>query len=299
MRVKVKAPGSCGELAQGTIDGKSFLITCPIDVYSEVTATVDGSLAPLSIGNKAVIAVEKTLQYLQITDRNLHISVKSDLPMGKGMASSSADISAACQSIALCVGKVLTPDEIADIALSIEPTDGIFFPGVILFDHIKGKLRHSLGNAIPMYIAIFDVGGEIDTLHFNQRRDLKKLNRSKELQVRQAMNLIMLGLATQDISLIGKGATISALANQSILFKPHLEDIIHIGLAWGAVGVNIAHSGTVVGVLFSVDKMDKCSRCIEEIIKHCSGVKFLRTAQFISGGLMKLEGDSNEWKKCF
>lgn len=299
MRVTVKAPGSCGELAQGAIDGKSFLITCPIDVYSEVTATVCDNFIPLTIGSKAVLAIEKTLQYLQINNGNFHVSVKSELPIGKGMASSSADISATCQSIALSAGKFLTPDQIADIALSIEPTDGIFFPGVMLFDHITGQLRHSLGNAIPMHIAIFDVGGEIDTLHFNQRRDLKKLNHSKEMQVRQAMNLIMIGIATKDISLIGKGATISALANQSILFKPHLEDIINIALSWGAVGVNIAHSGTVVGVLFPINKMNQCPACIDEINKRCIGVKFLRTAQFISGGLTKQEGDSNEWEKCF
>lgn len=299
MRVTVKAPGSCGELAQGTIDGKSFLITCPIDVYSEVTVAAHDDGLPLSTGSKVMTAIDKTLQYLKITHGTFHVSVKSELPMGKGMASSSADISATCQSIALSVDKILTPDAIADIALSIEPTDGIFYPGVILFDHIKGYLRHSLGNATPMHIAIFDVGGEINTLHFNQRSDLKNLNRSKELQVRQAMNLIMIGLATQDVSLIGKGATISALANQSILFKPHLEEIINIALSRGAVGVNIAHSGTVVGVLFPINKRDKCSSCIEEINKRCIGVKFLRTAQFISGGLMKQEGDSNEWKRCF
>lgn len=299
MRVTVKAPGSCGELAQGTMDGKSFLITCPIDVYSEVTVTAHDDGLPLRTGSKVITAKDKTLQYLQIANDTFHISVTSDLPFGKGMASSSADISATCQSIALSAGKLLSPDEIADIALSIEPTDGIFYPGVMLFDHVKGHIRQSLGNAIPMHIAIFDVGGEIDTLRFNQRSDLEKLNRSKELQVQQAMELIIKGLATQDVSLIGKGATISSLANQNILFKSHLEEIIDIGLSWGAVGVNIAHSGTVVGVLFPMNKMNQCPACVAEINKRCTGVTFLRTAQFISGGLMKQEGDSNEWEKCF
>lgn len=295
MKVTVKAPGSCGELAQGTIDGKNFLITCPIDVYSEVTVTAD-AYTPLHIGSKALTAINKTKQYLQIQDYSFHVSVKSDLPLGKGMASSSADISATCQSIALSAGTLLTPDEIADIALSIEPTDGIFYPGIVLFDHVHGYLRQYLGNAIPMYIVIFDVGGEIDTLHFNKRHDLKELNQANECQVRQALDLISKGLATKDISLIGKGATISALANQKILFKPYLEEIIAIGLSWGAVGVNIAHSGTVVGVLFPINKLSNCPSCIEEINKCCTGVNYLRTVQFISGGLIRQEGDCNEWK---
>jgi len=110
------------------------------------------------------------------------------------------------------------------------------------------------------------------------------------------VKLISEGLATGDITLIGKGATISARANQQILFKPHLEKMIAIGHTWGAVGVNIAHSGTVVGILFSVNKLQNIPPCIAEISKCCSGVQYLRTAHFISGGLKKQEGDSNEWK---
>ncbi|MCC5464425.1 GHMP family kinase ATP-binding protein [Pelosinus baikalensis] len=298
MRITVKAPGSCGELAQGTIAGRNFLITCPIDLYSEVTVKPCEGTASLNVGNKVMSAIEKTLHYLQITD-NFYVNLRSELPIGKGMASSSADISATCQSIALSTGKILSPDEIADIALSIEPTDGIFYPGIVLFDHIQGHIRQCLGNAIPMYIAIFDVGGEIDTLYFNQRNDLEKLNQAKELQVQEAMNLIVKGLTTNDLSLLGKGATLSALANQKILFKPYLEEMISISLSWGAVGVNIAHSGTVVGVLFPPNQLQHCSPCIEEINRHCNGVKFLRIVKFISGGLMKQEGDSNEWNQCF
>jgi len=290
MKVTVKAPGSCGELAQGTIHGKNFLITCPIDVYSEVTVSTD-VYTPLHTGRKVLTAINKTMDYLQIKDSTFHVSIKSDLPLGKGMASSSADISATCQSIALSAGTLLTPDEIADIALSIEPTDGIFYPGIVLFDHVHGSHRQYLGDAIPMYIVIFDVGGEIDTVDFNQRHDLKTLNEANEYQVLQAVNLISTGLATQDISLIGKGATISALANQNILFKPHLEEMIAIGLSWGAVGVNIAHSGTVVGVLFPINKLSNCPSCITEISTCCAGVNYLRTVQFISGGLMKQEGE--------
>ena len=293
MKVTVKAPGSCGELAQGTIDGKNFLITCPIDVYSEVTVGKDEH-TPL--GSKVLSAIDKTIEYLQLKGRSFPVNVKSDLPIGKGMASSSADISATCQSIAISAGTLLSPDEIADLALSIEPTDGIFYPGIVLFDHINGCLRQYLGDAVPMYIAIFDVGGEVDTLHFNQRHDLKKLNKANERQVERAVKLISEGLATGDITLIGKGATISARANQQILYKPHLEKMIAIGHAWGAVGVNIAHSGTVVGVLFPVNKLQNGPPCIEEISKCCTGVQYLRTAQFISGGLKKQEGDSNEWK---
>jgi len=36
MVIRVKVPGSCGELLQGTKNGKPFLLTCPINQYSTV-----------------------------------------------------------------------------------------------------------------------------------------------------------------------------------------------------------------------------------------------------------------------
>jgi len=297
MKVTVKAPGSCGELAQGTIDGENFLITCPINVYSKVTvnAVQDSSQ---QLGPKVISAMRKTLAYLNLREQDVQLGIRSQLPLGKGMASSSADISATCQSIALAAGRELTPDEIADIALSIEPTDGIFYPGIMLFDHIHGRIRQYLGKALPMHIAVFDVGGEIDTLHFNQRFDLHELNKANEGKMKEAVNFIRQGLANEDISLIGKGATMSALANQTILFKPDLEEIITISLAMGGVGVNIAHSGTVVGVLFPTEHVKYSSACIEEISSRCNTVRYLRTVEFISGGLLKQEGDYNDWTHC-
>lgn len=98
MTIKVKAPGSCGELVQGTVNGVSFLITCPIDWYSEVTVIRGSSID--QVHPKTAAAVDKTLKYLN-TNGSFGMSVSSDLPVGKGMASSSADISAACQATAL------------------------------------------------------------------------------------------------------------------------------------------------------------------------------------------------------
>ena len=35
-----RAPGVCGELAQGVIEGIHFLVTCPIDFYSRVKVDI-------------------------------------------------------------------------------------------------------------------------------------------------------------------------------------------------------------------------------------------------------------------
>lgn len=292
MKVKVKAPGSCGELVQGVIDDKPFLITCPVTMYSEVEIYA-GSMGQ---SGKVQTAIRKTLEYLAVSDTYYQAVVKSELPVGKGMASSSADISAACQAVALQAGKKLSADEIADIALSIEPTDGIFYPGIMLFDHISGTIRRSLGNPPRIKILIFDIGGKVNTVAFNKRRDLVDLNQRKEAEVRRAVTLVKQGIEQGDARLIGQGATLSALANQAILYKPCLEKALEIAMNQGAVGVNIAHSGTVIGVMFTPDKEEIFSSCIENIYRACPKLKFIRCVDLVGGGLWIQEGENNEWK---
>jgi len=290
MFIRVKAPGSCGELIQGSIDNEPFLVTCPIDVYSEVTITSNIN-NKLDIGEKSKLAINHTLKHLNIdTKFDYFIKLVSSLPEGKGMASSSADISAICQAVALSFNKVLTADEISSIAASIEPTDGIFYEGIVKFNHITGRQQEFLGNPPKLLIALFDIGGGIDTLSFNQRKDLQTLNRQKEKQVLEALTLVRKGIATNNIELIGQGATISSIANQKILYKPCLEAMIKIADECGAVGVNIAHSGTIIGLLFDMHQLSELAKSLSLTQKRCPQLSFLRTAHLISGGL-KIEGD--------
>ncbi|MCL5959774.1 MAG: hypothetical protein M1358_10780 [Chloroflexi bacterium] len=77
-----------------------------------------------------------------------------------------------------------------------------------------------------------------------------------EPQIAEAVELVREGLRAGDVSLIGRGATISALANQTVLFKPHLEAVLRLAQKMGAAGVNVGHSGTVIGVLLDPRRND-------------------------------------------
>jgi L-threonine kinase len=269
----------------------NFLVTCPITVYSQVSVNLAAANDDsLQVPEKTREAVRRTLNHLALPLQNIEIRVDSQLPLGKGMASSSADISAACLATALAAGREIDIDAICDIALEIEPTDGIFLPGITLIDHVSGSIRRALGHPPAIHIAIFDVGGEVDTIDFNHRSDLAELNRAKEPQVLKALQMVETGLLKGDCSLIGEGATLSALANQSILFKPSLEGIIELAVSFGAVGVNVAHSGTVIGVMFdpSIDSL-VIDDCITAICRKFDEICYLRTARLTSGGLSIVE----------
>lgn len=250
------APGTCGELVQGTIDGLPFLVTCPIAVYARVRVwLVPGGAGLVSIpaSPKVEEAVRRTAAFiLRDVSPPLggFIAVDSPLPRGKGMASSSAEIAAACLAVARALGASLNAGEIARLALSIEPSDGVMFRGIVQLDHVGGRLCRWIGDPLPLDVLVLDLGGEVDTVAFNTRPDLPRLNRAKEPLVREALRLVEEGFKRHDPALIGKGATLSALAHQQVLPKHLLPEALDLASHLGAVGMNIAHSGTVVGLLF-------------------------------------------------
>ena len=247
----VRAPGVCGELAQGVIEGIHFLVTCPIDFYSRVTVDLytggPGVEAPEGC-EKAAAAVRRALSQLKNAKVRAKVTINNPIPRGKGMASSSADLAAAIAATGLALGQELTPYQIAQIALSIEPTDGIMIPGVALFDHRAGIIRESLGPPPPMEIVALDLGGTVDTVQFNMVDRFQRWQNVDE-QTTEALRLLRLGITNEDPGLVGQGASISADASQAVLAKPRLAEVKEFAESVGAVGVNVGHSGTIMGVL--------------------------------------------------
>jgi len=247
----VRAPGVCGELAQGVIEGIHFLVTCPVDFYSRVKVDIysdgPGVEAPQDC-DKAAAAVRRTLLRLKNAKVRAKLTINNPIPRGKGMASSSADLAAAIAATGLALGEEISPYQIAQIALSIEPTDGIMIPGVALFDHRAGIIRESLGPPPPMDIVALDLGGTVDTVQFNMVDRFQRWQ-SVDEQTGEALRLLRRGIEEQDPQLVGRGASISAEASQTVLAKPRLVEVKEFAESVGAVGVNVGHSGTIMGVL--------------------------------------------------
>lgn len=247
MSLFVRVPGSCGELAQGSIDGVRLHVSCPVNRYS--WAAPENESQQTRLGPK----VRKALHLAQASFRKGTFkdtfSLHSDLPVGKGMASSTADIAAALAAYQLTMGSFIDPDQTARLALAVEPTDGVIFEGITLFDHYRGSIRKFLGGPPPLDIVAIEFEETIDTVSFNERGQ-SKIAREQTKAVLQAFQLIEEGLKEGCLRKVGEGATLSALAHQNILRKRDLERVLKLTLALGGVGVNIAHSGSMIGMLF-------------------------------------------------
>ncbi|MBA3066286.1 GHMP kinase [bacterium] len=248
--VKVLAPGTCGELAQGKINGRNFHITCPVKLFTTVFINMSKDKKTVFPSDKwkSELSFKKTLQYFGCSDFGGEIHIDSEIPVGKGMASSTADITGVCLALARVLEKKISDDKIAEIALSIEPSDGVMFKNIVFFDHRKGRVLQRLGVPPEMRILIMDLGGSVDTRKFNNE-NYEKIYKKNENKITEAVELIKDGILYNDIVKIGKGATLSAFCNQALIYKSELEPVLEISAEMGAVGVNTAHSGTVLGIL--------------------------------------------------
>ncbi|OUB80921.1 GHMP family kinase ATP-binding protein [Bacillus wiedmannii] len=251
------ACGTCGELVQGCINDQNFMITFPIPLYARAEAKfVSGgeiSIIP-NYKNKAVKAAEtlvSSLKNMGIVDKNLGITIKidSELTEGKGMASSTADIIAVCRAISNLCNYPIGPWEISNICTSIEPSDGVMYQSSVVYDFFKGRLLEDIGPLMSMRLIIIDNGEAVDTVNF--KRVPYTLN--EMTQILEAYRLAISGIKNQDIGLLGRATTISAKVNQRRHYKREFEDIINIFSELGACGISVAHSGSILSLLFDVN----------------------------------------------
>lgn len=262
--VRVMTPGTCGEIVQGAIDGIPFHITCPIEEYSlAVARVIPGSGVELSHGGRRPKAERAArMAYEDAVDDGgskgpycIRLILRSRLPVGKGMASSTADISSCAGAVMAAIGRPVVPQRIARLALQIEPTDGCMFPGIVAFDHRQGKLLEPLGPAPPLEVIVYDTGTTVDTMAFNANYRWDVLSR-REHDIRRAYEQAKDALRSGDVGALGEAAVLSARVNQEILYKPELEHMISLAQEVDAVGVNVAHSGGVIGLLFDRRRSD-------------------------------------------
>lgn len=251
-RTRVEAPATCGELGQGLVDGQDFLINCPIDLYARATVrpadragfTVEGP-GPLTRVRAAIERLGNQYGF----DPDERVTLYSPIPRGKGMGSSSADISAALMALCQHRGIEMSQAGFARLVAAVEPTDCVHVTGIGEVVPRSGRILNNWPAPRGMRVIVLDCSGVVDTTVIDPERA-----RAIHIEARQDLihfrALLRYGLTLGDPEAIGRGATLSARLNQRLLPKPPLEDLIRIALAHGAWGVNCAHRGTVLGVLY-------------------------------------------------
>ena len=287
MRAVVRTPGTCGELAQGVLRERHFHVTCPIDLFSTVTvelASGTGRVSGPVDSPKAIRAAELTLQWVDRRDLDAIVSISSPLPRGKGMASSTADVAGAIVGVAVATGQRISATDISRIALEVEPSDGLMFPGIVAFDHRAGRLYEPLGHAPAMSVLVLQFEGVVDSVTFNTENK-STFFADLEPYWREAMALIREGMRRGDIQLLARGATLDAVTYADIVPQPNLPPVLALAKETGALGVNLAHSGTVMGLLFPPNEPTLVAHAEQLAITRFPGLERAYRHKLTDGGV--------------
>ncbi|GHJ41255.1 GHMP kinase [Streptomyces sp. TS71-3] len=217
-----------------------------------------------------------------------HLTLQSDVPVGLGMGSSTSDVLAAVRAVADSHGVHLERAEAAGLAVRAERACDPLMLGArpALFAQRKGMVIEEFGSALPPLAVVGCLtgrGAPVDTLSLpvTDYRD-EDVDAYERLR-----RMLRTALADTDAALLGRVATESAQRHQRIHPKAELALLIAISESSGALGVQVAHSGNVAGLLFDPTADDVGRRlrdCLRALLRGGLPVTRLFRTDHSSGG---------------
>lgn len=258
--IRIQVPGTCGEWIQTVDEGRECLISLPINRFTILEVGFKEPILALEsqrhLMPKSYEAFEKIAAYLNLSDsvkNHIHFEFQQRLEIGKGMASSTADIATVMAGVSTLVDEPISGELLLKLACEIEPSDGIMFEGLALVDHLKGLLleRFSFGEKIKILML-----KPSETYNTQSMRTASDYAEKLKVKTREPLERFRRALMEKAFDKIGEASTLSLLENENILEKPYLEDLLTIAKGHHCYGLVGGHSGTVCGFLLHEEKTD-------------------------------------------
>ncbi|MBU4230839.1 MAG: kinase [Proteobacteria bacterium] len=256
--------GSFGELLQGVLPGnKKFLVNLKIKNASRACLRLMSSAYS---NEKEEFFAESYRRYSKsykvlrniLADIGRHddclLEIDSDIPVGKGCSSSTADMIASIQALAASLSLALKPDYIGRMLTEIEPNDGLHYHGTSVYHHTSGELIGRFNYVPPLHILGIDFGGVIDTVEFN-RTPFTWTEAEMEYYA-VLLEDVKKFLSEEDLFGLCQVATESALLWQKVKPKNEFDCVMRFMKETGGIGIVNTHSGTFLGVLYREGSAD-------------------------------------------
>jgi len=250
-----------GEIVQGMFyssDGtvEHGLVTLPCSLYRTRVRFRPLRSGPLTVepGDRARsrAAARLALDALGRTGWGGSLRIESNVPVQWGCGSSTTDVLATIRAVADAFDTVLEPEWIAGLAVAAETaSDSLMFgPGrAVLFAQRRGRVLLDLGGPLPpVRVLGFNTEGE----HGVATLTLPPVPYTAwEIEAyRPILGMLRRAVAEQDPGLLGRVATASTALMQRHRPKRRMPELLRLAGEVGALGVQVAHSGTVAGFLF-------------------------------------------------
>lgn len=275
-----RASAHHGELLQGVFEGDDGrlhrgLVTLPMGQLNAIATFWPRQHPGIETRppgrSKAARAAELTLQHLGVASGGGDLTIDSKIPIGHGYGSSTADVIATIRAVADSAQATLHPSSVARLAVAAEgASDAIAYADwALLFAHREGHVIEHFGGQFPPLLILGFRGSKappIDTLTFARAR-----YDSEEMELfRVLRGLTARAIAQQDPALLGHVATASARISQRHLRKPRFDAVLQLSQEHGAVGIQVAHSGTLIGILWDATAANagKCVACVSRKLRR-------------------------------
>jgi uncharacterized protein involved in propanediol utilization len=247
-----KSHASFGELLQGRLtDNRDFLVTLPIDLWSICNLTAVIRTGPLVISceySKSKMVAEMLLNKLGIKeDYEITISFSRNIPVGKGLSSSTADMLSTIRALQEIFGFLLREKTISEIFIAIEPHDGLMFKSCVVYNHRRGELIRELLYIPEYWIVAIDFGGTVDTVSYNQNLEIPI---QITCQYETLLQRLEEAFGRKDDVEIAKCATESTQIHLKLNNNIERLKVATESNRFEPLGIINTHSGTCLGLLF-------------------------------------------------
>ena len=242
-----------GELMQGILPGnKRFLLSNKSSrIFKNTTEVgIRGLTKHRNLNIKSQKAVE--LFWLSFADKKqavdiskLYFKQESNIPIGKGLSSSSADVLGVLTALTVFYNTGYTTERLYDLAASIEPTDPCLHTCNLLFNQDKGEIAYRFP-CMPYKLIYFDSDKhtQVDTIALSK---LTGYSQNDQQAYENLCNTIILSTTHRDYESFNFCLNKSAEINQSSLPKKKFA-VLQNFASEHKVGLFVAHSGTYMGL---------------------------------------------------
>lgn len=283
-------PGHFGELIQGMFSTSSgaprrslVSLTCrSIGTTSEALISQgQGDIYVPKGKSKVQRAVRAYCDSKVIPEAiNIDVRIKSTIPEGIGMGSSTADIVSSIRALDQALGYHTPPEDILKLVMNAESAcdSTMLCQDVKLFAQREGRVVENFGKPLSP-LAIF--GFDLMPGHFFKTDETPpaQYTVNEILTFDLLLERLRRGVARQDTGEICAIATESAQINQSKYPKHNFDKFIEIKNHCGALGICVSHSGTIAGLLFCINSMpDDTTR--HEIFRMARDAEFNALGMF-------------------
>lgn len=244
------SPGTCGEFIQGITQDEPCLVSSPVNLYARSLLWRDGEVCQES-GEKAKAGLRAFMKRHDLEDEidSLSFVTRSDIPLMKGMASSTSDIASLISAAASYYEIELPEEELSELCISVEPSDNLMFGKLNLYNHYSGRIFERWESTIEADVLVLELDDTVDTVGFGYDTEYHK-----DIEAFQdVIALLREGAEEGSLEKIAKACTDSARINQTALERPYLDALIERVEAYGGKGLMIGHSGSIIGIIFDED----------------------------------------------